>query len=791
MAVRSLERRHASLRGGLIALRQFLPSGRSLPDEAWQGRHRALLGVLWLHVVGIPAFGLTQGYPLRHAAVDALALILLATLASLSTAAGWGRKTSSACVSVGLLMSSALLVHFWQGTIEGHFHFFVMIALLMLYEEWLPFLVAIGYVLVHHGLMGELDAASVYDHPDAVAHPWKWAAIHAAFVAGASVANIAAWRLNENVRSSLHRTQLQAAERERQFRSLVANLPAAVYRRTADGERTVAFLSDRVARITGYPASDFVGEGARSLRGLIHPDDVDKVEDAIARALESSSSYVLEYRLLHRDGSTRWIWERGQPDVRPDTVWLDGVFFDITDRKQAEEALARQAELNEHLALHDALTGLPNRTLFRDRIEQAIAAHARSGSDFAVLVLDLDRFKEINDTLGHHTGDVLLEELGRRLEGTVREADTVARLGGDEFGMLLDGCDRELVGQLVERVHAALGPHFVLHGVPLAVEASVGVALYPEHGDEVDVLLQRADIAMYNAKAARSSSSTYDPDADDHNPRRLALVADLRAAIDRRELVLHYQPKAKLRTCEVEGVEALVRWQHPDFGLVMPDEFIPLAQETGLMKPLTLYVIDEALRQCRAWQDEGRRVGVAVNLSTRNLIDVGFPGDVAALLAERRVDAKLLALEVTESTIVANPFLANSVMQQLSDMGIRLSIDDFGTGYSSLAYLTRLPVHEIKIDRSFVMDMLEDADNAVIVRSTVDLGRNLGLVVVAEGVETAAIWEELRLLGCDEAQGYFLSRPLPADELSRWLDDPDRPQLVPQDVDEFPQARSA
>jgi diguanylate cyclase (GGDEF)-like protein/PAS domain S-box-containing protein len=773
----------------LAGLRQILPTGRSLPEEAWRGRHHALLAVLWLHVVGVPIFGLTQGFELEHAAVDALVLFLFATLASLSTAAGWSRKASSACVSLGLLTSSALFVHFWDGTVEGHFHFFVMIALLLLYEEWLPFLVAIGFVLVHHGVMGQLDPASVYAHRAAVAHPWKWAAIHAVFVAGAAAANIVAWRLNENIRSSLSRAQRRVEEREQQFRTLVANLPGAVYRRSAHGDERLALLSEKVDRIVGYDASEFL-EGKRSLASLVHPDDVGKVEAAVDRALHDSSPYVVEYRLLHADGSVRWIWERGQPDVGRDGVWLDGVFFDITDRKEAEEALARQAELNEHLALHDGLTGLPNRTLFRDRIEQATAAHARAGRDFAVLVLDLDRFKEINDTLGHHMGDILLEELGRRLERTVRSADTVARLGGDEFGILLDGCDSELVAQLVDRVHAVLDEQFVLHGLPLTVEASVGVAFFPEHGDDVDVLLQRADIAMYHAKAAGLPYAQYDPDEDDYNPRRLILLGELRNAIDRKELVLHYQPKANLRTAQVGSVEALVRWQHAGLGLVPPDEFIPLAQETGLIKPLTLYVIDEALRQCRAWLDDGQALRVAVNLSTRNLIDDDFPSDVARLLAAHEVGPELLELEVTESAILANPLLAGSVMQRLSDMGIRLSIDDFGTGYSSLAYLTRLPVDEIKIDRSFVMDMITDEDNLVIVRSTVDLGRNLGLVVVAEGVETLAIWDELKRLGCDEAQGYFLSRPLPAEELSRWLE-ASRLELVGYEVDEFPQARSA
>ena len=446
------------------------------------------------------------------------------------------------------------------------------------------------------------------------------------------------------------------------------------------------------------------------------------------------------------------------------------VLENVAVRKIAESALRRQAELNEYQALHDSLTGLPNRLLFRDRVAQALLTCKRTGDRVAVLVMDLDRFKEVNDTLGHHSGDALLTELGARLTGVLRESDTIARLGGDEFAILLPGQSDPLgIAHVMERIRQAVEDPILVQDLPLGIEASVGVAFYPDHGSDVDELLRHADIAMYEAKAAHSFYVFYDAAHDTHSPARLTLLAELRRAIDNRELVLHFQPKASLRSGDVTSVEALVRWEHPERGLIFPDEFIPAVQHTGLIRPLTLYVIDEALRQCRSWQEVGLSLAVAVNLSTRNLVDVAFPDHVAALLLEHELEPRSLELEITESTMLANAFRTKQVLDRLSAMGVRLSLDDFGTGYSSLSYLKRLPLDELKIDRSFVMNMLENEDDAVIVRSTIDLGRNLGLDVVAEGVETEAAWGQLRRLGCDVAQGYYLTRPVPAAELEHWL----------------------
>jgi diguanylate cyclase (GGDEF)-like protein len=436
----------------------------------------------------------------------------------------------------------------------------------------------------------------------------------------------------------------------------------------------------------------------------------------------------------------------------------------------ASRKLRRQAEENERLALHDHLTGLPNRSLFLDRVDHALRGSARTGDGVAVLLMDLDRFKEVNDTLGHHCGDLMLKELARRLSAVVRPTDTVARLGGDEFALLVPHLTQPDSGiALAERIGRALQDPFVVDGLPLEAEASVGIALHPQHGDDVETLLQRADVAMYVAKETKTHYAVYDPDVDNYRPERLMLVGELRRAIENRELVLHYQPKATLIDGRVRGVEALVRWQHPERGLVPPDVFIPVAEHTGLIRPLTLFVVEEALKQCRTWREQGFELTVAVNVAMRNILDEEFPNELARMLRKYGLDASVLELELTETSVLADPPRAKQILQRLRDTGVCLAVDDFGTGYASLAYLSELPVDEIKIDRSFVMAMDREEQHARIVRSTIDLGRNLDLSVVAEGVESAAVWERLVELGCDSAQGYFLAKPLPADELTTWL----------------------
>jgi diguanylate cyclase (GGDEF)-like protein len=441
----------------------------------------------------------------------------------------------------------------------------------------------------------------------------------------------------------------------------------------------------------------------------------------------------------------------------------------------------RQAAENAHQALHDALTGLPNRTMLRDRTDQAIHQADRELVPAALLLIDLDRFKEVNDTLGHHYGDQLLVQVGERLQAALRQVDTVARLGGDEFAVLLPRIETgEGATTVARKLQDVLEEPFLLEDLALDVEASIGVAVYPQHGSDADELLQHADIAMYVAKETHAGFVLFDPAQDQHSPRRLALLGELRRAIESDQLVLHYQPKVDAHSGQLLGVEALVRWQHPDHGLIPPGDFIPLAERTGLIGPLTHYVLDAALRQCQQWRQAGHELAVAVNISARRLLDVEFPDEVASLLARWEVPARLLVVEITESTIMADPDRALEILGRLNAMGVQLSIDDFGTGYSSMAYLKSLPVHELKVDRSFVTQMNSDSRDAVIVRSTIDLGRNLGLRVVAEGVEDQTTLQELDVLGCDAIQGYYVSRPVPPDDLIRWLEQHQAALPIPQ-----------
>ncbi|RJX34277.1 MAG: EAL domain-containing protein [Desulfurivibrio sp.] len=423
-----------------------------------------------------------------------------------------------------------------------------------------------------------------------------------------------------------------------------------------------------------------------------------------------------------------------------------------------------------HDATHDQLTDLPNRVLLRDRLEQAIHVALREDRKLALFILDLDRFKEVNDTLGHYSGDRLLKHVAMRLRGVVRGSDTLSRLGGDEFAILLpvikESGDALVVLKKIQ--NAFLSP-FMLESLKIEVQASIGIAVFPEHGRDVDTIMQRADVAMYAAKQNHQGYTVYATGLDKHSPHRLTLMGELRQAIDNDELRLHYQPKININANIVSGVEALVRWQHPQHGFMPPDEFIPLAERTGLIKPLSLWVLKHAIEQTVKWHSAGLKLGIAINLSPSTLLDTELPDVITGTLASCSLAPHYITFEITEGSIIKDPARALEILTRLSKMGIRISIDDFGTGYSSLAYLKKMPASEVKIDKSFVLDMLVDENDAAIVQATIDLAHNLGLKVVAEGVENEETAERLKELGCDILQGYHFSKPLAADHFLAWI----------------------
>lgn len=442
-------------------------------------------------------------------------------------------------------------------------------------------------------------------------------------------------------------------------------------------------------------------------------------------------------------------------------VW--GTTKDVTARQRFENRL-------EYQSTHDDLTHLPNRTYLYREMERCFR-QAPANQLSALLLIDLDRFKEINDTLGHHVGDLLLRLIGPRLQSELSDLPgTLARLGGDEFALFLPEVNnRRQALVLGHRVLDALRNEFDVDGYSTEISASIGISLCPEQARDVSTMMRYADVAMYCAKTEMSGAALYDPEKDPHSPKRLSMMNELGRAIREDQLCLYFQPKVGLQDRRCYGFEALLRWEHPQLGFVPPGEFIPIVEMTNLIHPMTRWVLEQSIRQCRVWHDRGELLSVAVNLSARNLLDETMPRQVQELLEEYQLPCWALELEITESSIMSDPVRAMTVLERLHDLGVQLSIDDFGTGYSSLAYLKRLPVQTLKIDYSFVRHMLEDEQDEIIVNSTIHLAHNLGLKVVAEGVESEPLLEKLQAMGCDKAQGYFISRPMPEAQSADWL----------------------
>ena len=480
----------------------------------------------------------------------------------------------------------------------------------------------------------------------------------------------------------------------------------------------------------------------------------------IARGIAGPINRLAGVARRVRDGDYSQKAELGRPDEIGDFAasfnhMLEGIF-------ERESKILR-------LAYEDTLTGLPNRAMLIDRLEQALCGSRQNGEPVVVLMMDLDRFKPINDSLGHPVGDQVLIEVAQRLRELLRESETVARFGGDEFAVLLPSGGMHRAKSVVNQIERALAVPILTQGQPIDLGASIGIAVFPGYAEDTATLIRHADIAMYVAKRNNTSFTTYDPDFEQGKPSQLSLLGELRSAVEEDQLTLYYQPKVDLRSGASDSVEALVRWVHPKRGFVSPIDFIPFAEQTGYIKAVTRWVLEKALRQVGEWHMRGLDVKISINMSARDLMNPDLPVMVSELTTRFKIPTPLVCLEITESAVMEDPARAQETLEKLHKLGIRLSIDDFGTGHSSLAYIRRLPVKEMKIDRSFVRNMVTDKDDAVIVRSTIELGHNMGLKVVAEGVEDHAALMMLTKLGCDEAQGFFIAKPLPPDEYEAWL----------------------
>jgi diguanylate cyclase (GGDEF)-like protein/PAS domain S-box-containing protein len=528
-----------------------------------------------------------------------------------------------------------------------------------------------------------------------------------------------------------------------------------------DAEGCFQYASSSFRRILGYEPEDLIGT---SVFGLIHPDDLLRILTIFTEGLQANISLMkAESRMCRADGS--WLTMEAVAYNCLENPAIKGIVVtsrDITERVRMEEALRYQTQF-------DGLTGMPNSTQFIEILERETLAAQGEQRSMAVLVLDIDRFKDVNDTFGHHHGDLLLQHVGMRLQQIVPAPDVVSRLSADEFAVLLVQADEARAEAVASAIRQTLEEPCNVDGYPVQIDVSIGASLYPVHANDAITLLRRADMTMYAVKQAHDGYALWKSAFEQYNPQRLTLISELRRAIAAGELRLYYQPKIDLKSRTVSSVEALVRWQHPSRGLIPPDQFIPLAEQTGLIGPLSHWVLEEAMRQCSEWLRAGHKLSVAINLSAWNLRDATLPKTIAAMLEHYRLPPHLLCIELTESGVMTDTHRSLDILGQIFALGVHISIDDFGTGYSSLAYLKQLPIDELKIDRSFVQQMTTNNADATIVRSTINLAHNFGLRVVAEGVEDVTTLELLATLHCDLAQGYYVSRPLPVERLECWL----------------------
>ena len=745
----------------LGALAGWLPEGIPLGADQWQRRHRAIMTILWAHAVALPFVALVAGKDVAHAVEESLPVLVCAIAATPSRLGdrllgrGSVDRARAVIAAVGLVASSAVLVHVSGGLVEMHFHFFVVVAIVTLYQDWAVFLSAILFVLAHHGIVGTMYPHAVYNHSSAWNNPWQWAALHAGFVLAASAAQVTAWRFTED---QYRRAEAGLEARDRRFRSLIENSSDGITVMEPDG--AITFDSQSVATILGLPAGSRVGS---SVFDFIHPDDRVAARALLAEMTGGTLAGTTSIELRGRHGDGSWRSFEARVTNLMDTPDIEGIvlnFRDVTERKLLESRLT-------HRAFHDPLTELPNRALLLDRIEHAIATQKRTGELLAVLFIDLDDFKTVNDGLGHGAGDQVLCTVGQRLLTCLREADTCARLGGDEFGILLEGLDDP--GEAYDigaRALEVLGdPITTTEGVT-SLSASLGIVVSSDTQDPA-ALIRDADLAMYQAKGeGKGRFAIFEVGMHDAVVERLALRADLNRAVERREFVVHYQPIVDLRTQVVVGAEALVRWDHPSRGLLPPSDFLPVAEETGLISVIGSQVLARACADAATWPaGPSGPLGVSVNMSASQLKDPSLDDEVRGVLGETRLEPAALTLEITETLLMEEPERAADVLREVKATGVSIALDDFGTGYSSLSYLNRFPVDTLKIDKSFV-DALAGAGTAYdasLVDAITGLGEMLGLQVTAEGIETTVQVAELLALGCHLGQGFHFARPMPND----------------------------